>query len=72
MKDPRLCSASGMLFFYNVPSFKELWRESIKYGFRQCVDNFLNKVFNTVANTSLLSSRLRKQGRTVLHLLPMA
>ena len=59
MKYPRYCSASGMFVFNNVPSFKELWRESI-YGFKQRVDNSLNKVVNTVANTSPLSSRLTK------------
>ena len=57
MKYPRHCSASGMFVFNNVPSFKELWRKSI-YGFKQRVDNSLNKVVNTVANTTLLSSRL--------------
>ena len=64
MKYPLHCSASGMFVFNNVPSFKELWRKSI-YGFKQRVDNSLNKVVNTVANTTLLSSRLRKHWRTV-------
>ena len=45
--------------------------ESI-YGFMQRVDNSLNKVVNTVANTTLLSSRLRKHWRTVLYRLPAA
>ena len=71
MKYPRHCSASGMFVFNNVPSFKELWRKSI-YGFKQRVDNSLNKVVNTVANTTLLSSRLRKHWRTVLYRLPAA
>ena len=71
MKYPRHCSASGMFVFINVPSFKELWRKSI-YGFKQRVDNSLNKVVNTVANSSLLSSRLRKHWRTVLYRLPAA
>ena len=66
MKYPRHCSASGMFVFNNVPSFKELWRKSF-YGFKQRVDNSLNKVVNTVANTTLLSSRLRKHWRTVLY-----
>ena len=75
MKYPRHCSASGMFVFNNVPSFKELWRESIlsSYGFKQRVDNsIINKVVNTVANTTLLSSRLRKHWRTVLYRLPGA
>ena len=55
MKYPRHCSASGMFVFDDVPSFTELWRKSI-YGLKQRVDNSLNKVVNTVANTSLLSS----------------
>ena len=59
MKYPRHCSASGMFVFNDVPSFTELWRKS-SYGFKQRVDNSLNKVVNTVANTSLLSCRLRK------------
>ena len=42
------------------------------YGFKQRVDNSLNKVVNTVANTSLLSSKLRKHWRTVLYILPVA
>ena len=71
MKYPRYCSASGIFVFNNVPSFKELWRKSI-YGFKQRVDNSLNKVVNTVANTTLLSSRLRKNWRTVLYRLPAA
>ena len=71
MKYPRHCSASGMFVFNNVPSFKELWRKSI-YGFKQRVDNSLNKVVNTVANTTFLSSRLRKHWRTVLYRLPAA
>ena len=71
MKYPRHCSASGMFVFNNVPSFKELWRKSI-YGIKQRVDNSLNKVVNTVANTTLLSSRLRKHWRTVLYRLPAA
>ena len=44
----------------------ELWRKSI-YGFKQRVDNSVN----TVANTSLLSSKLRKHWRTVLYMLPV-
>ena len=71
MKYPRHCSASGMFVFNDVPSFTELWRKSI-YGFKQRVDNSLNKVVNTVANTSLLSSKLRKHWRTVLYILPVA
>ena len=71
MKYPRHCSASGMFVFNNVPSVKELWRKSI-YGFKQRIDNSLNKVVNTVANTTLLSSRLRKHWRTVLYRLPAA
>ena len=71
MKYPRHCSASGMFVFNNVPSFKELWRKII-YGFKQHVDNSLNKVVITVANTTLLSSRLRKHWRTVLYRLPAA
>ena len=67
MKYPRHCSASGMFVFNDVPSFTELWRKSI-YGFKQRVD----KVVNTVANTSLLSSKLRKHWRTVLCILPVA
>ena len=67
MKYPRHCSASGMFVFNDVPSFTELWRKSI-YGFKQRVD----KVVNTVANTSLLSSKLRKYWRTVLCILPVA
>ena len=59
MKYPWHCNASGMFVFNNVPSVIELWRKSI-YDFKQRVDNSLNKVVNTVANTSLLSSRLRK------------
>ena len=55
MKYSRHCSASGMFVFSDVPSFTELWRKSI-YGFKQRVDNSLNKVVNTVAITSLLSS----------------
>ena len=66
MKYLRHCSASGMFVFNNVPSFKELWRKSIS-GFKQRVDNSLNKVGNTVAKTRLLSSRLRKHWRTVLY-----
>ena len=42
------------------------------YGFKQRVDNSLNKVVNTVANTTLLSSRLRKHWRIVLYRLPAA
>ena len=42
------------------------------YGFKQRVDNSLNKVVNTVANTSLLSSKLRKHWRTVLYILLVA
>ena len=34
--------------FNDVPSFTELWRKSI-YGFKQRVDNSLNKVVNTDA-----------------------
>ena len=71
MKYPRHCSASGMFVFNDVPSFTELWRKSI-YGFKQRVDNSLNKVVNTVANTSLLSSKLRKHWQTVLYILPVA
>ena len=71
MKYPRHCSASGMFVFNDVPSFTELWRKSI-YGFKQRVDNSLNKVVNTVANTSLLSSKLGKHWRTVLSILPVA
>ena len=71
MKYPRHCSASGMFVFNGVLSCNELWRESI-YGFRQRVDNSLNKVVNTVANTSLLSYKLRKHWRTVLYILPVA
>ena len=58
------CSASGMFVSNGVPSFIELWRKSM-YGFKQRVDNSLNKDVNTVANTSLLSSKLRKHWRTV-------
>ena len=71
MKYPRHCSASGMFVFNDVSSFNELWRKSI-YGFKQRVDNPLNKVVNTVANTSHLSSKLRKHWRTVLYILPVA
>ena len=72
MKYPRHCSASGMFVFNNgVPSFNELWRKRI-YGFKQRVDNSLSRVVNTVANTSLLSSKLRKHWRTVLYILPVA
>ena len=71
MKYPRHCSASGMFVFNDVARFTELWRKSI-YGFKQRVDNSLNKVANTVANTSLLSSKLRKHWRTVLYILPVA
>ena len=71
MKYPRHCSASGMFDFNGVPSFNELWRKSI-YGFKQLVDNSLNEVVNTLANTSLLSSKLRKHWRTVLYILPVA
>ena len=67
IKYPRHCSASGMFVFNDVPSFTELWRKSI-YGFKQRVDNSLNKVVNTVANTSFLSSKLRKHWRTVLYI----
>ena len=59
MKYHRHCRASGMFVFNDVPSFNELWRKSI-YGFMERVDNSLTKVVNTVANTSLLSSKLRK------------
>ena len=45
MKYPRHCRASGMFVFNDVPSFKELWRKSI-YGFKQRVDNSINKVVN--------------------------
>ena len=71
MKYPRHCSASGKFVVNGVPSFYELWRKSI-YGFKQRVDNSLNNVVNTVANTSLLSSKLRKHWRTVLYILPVA
>ena len=71
MKYSRHCSASGMFVFNDVPSFTELWRKSI-YGFKQRVDNSLNKAGNTVANTSLLSSKLRKHWRTVQYILPVA
>ena len=57
-----------MFVFNNVPSFKEFWRKGT-YGFRQRVDNSLNQVVNAVANTSLLSSQLRKHWRTVLYIL---
>ena len=67
MKYPRHCSASGMSVFNDVPSFNELWRKSI-YGFKQRVDNSLNRVVNSVANTS----QLRKHWRTVLYILPVA
>ena len=60
-----------MFVFNDVPSFNELWRKSI-YGFKQSVDNSLNKVVNTVANTSLLSSKLRKHWRTVLYIVSVA
>ena len=60
-----------MFVFNDVPSFIELWRKSI-YGFKQRVDNSLNKVVNTIANTSLLSSKLRKHWRTVLYILLVA
>ena len=53
-----------MFVFNDVPSFNELWRKSI-YGFRQRVDNSLNKVVSSVANTSLLRSQLRKHWRSV-------
>ncbi len=64
MKYPRHCTASGMFVFNDVPSFNELWRKGI-YGFRQRVDNSLNKVVSSVVNTSLLRSQLRKHWRTV-------
>ena len=60
-----------MFVFNDVPSFNELWWKSI-YGFKQRVDKSLNKVVNTVANTSLTSSQLRKHWRSVLYLLPVA
>ena len=71
MKYPRHCSTSGMFVFNGVPSFNELWQKSI-YGIKQRVDNSLNKVVNRVANTSLLSYKLRKHWRTVLYILPVA
>ena len=71
MKYPRHCSVSGMFVLNDVPSFNELWWKSI-YGFNQRVDNSLNKVVITVANTSLTSSQLRKHCRSVLYLLPVA
>ena len=71
MKYPRHCRGSGIFVFNDVPSFTELWRKSI-YGFKQRVANSLNKVVNTVANTSLLSSKLRKQWGTVQYSLPVA
>ena len=60
-----------MFVFNDVPSFTELWRKTIN-GYKLRVDNSLNKVVNTVANTSLLSSELRKHWRTVLYILPVA
>ena len=66
MNYPRHCSASGMFVSNGILSFNELWRKS-SYGFRQRVDNSLNKVVNTVSNSTLLSSQLRKHWRSVLY-----
>ena len=71
MNYPRHCSASGMFVFNGITSFNELWRKSI-YGFSQRVDNSLNKVVNTVSNSTFLSSQLRKHWRSVLYVLPVA
>ena len=71
MNYPRHCSASGMFVSNGIPSFNELWRKSI-YGFSQRVDNSLNKVVNTVSNSTFLSSQLRKHWRSVLYVLPVA
>ena len=71
MNYPRHCSASGMFVSDGIPSFNELWRKSI-YGFRQRVDNSLNKVVNTVSNSTFLSSQLRTHWRSVLYVLPVA
>ena len=71
MNYPRHCSASGLFVSNGIPSFNELWRKSI-YGFRQRVDNSLNKVVNTVSNSTFLSSQLRKHWRSVLYVLPVA
>ena len=57
MNYPRHCSGSGMFVVNDVLSFNELWRKSI-YSFRQPVENSHNKVINTIASTSLLSSQL--------------
>ena len=71
MNYPRHCSASSMFVSNGIPSFNELWRKSI-YGFSQRVDNSLNKVVNTVSNSTFLSSQLRKHWRSVLYVLPVA
>ena len=71
MNYPRHCSARGMFASNGIPSFNELWRKSI-YCFRQRVDNSLNKVVNTVSNSTFLSSQLRKHWRSVLYVLPVA
>ena len=59
---PRHRSASGMFVYNDVFSFRELWRKSI-FGFRQRVDNCLNKVVIVVRNSTFLCSELRKQWR---------
>ena len=68
MKYLRHCSASGMLVSNGVPSFNELWRKSI-YGFKQRVDNSLNKVVNTVANTSLFFTIYFTGGIVPMHMM---
>ena len=50
-----------------------LGRKSDKpVAFSQRVDNSLNKVVNTVSNSTFLSSQLRKDWRSVLYVLPVA
>ena len=73
MKYPRHCSASGMFVFNNVPSFKRIVEEKYLWFLSSVLTTpLINKVVNTVANTTLLSSRLRKHWRTVLYRLPAA
>ena len=62
----QMCTVNPYLCMYLI------WRKSIS-GFRQRVDNSLNKVVKTVSNsTTFLISQLRKHWRSVLYVLPVA